>query len=122
MILGKRAKGGPSKWDLLLAQAEHLLESERCPQCGNPRYICQSDDNDIDFYLYDEVCNATQKRLKHEKRKEKENRDGIVVGTEAYTYSGTDLTSFRDGYYEGEIAKRDRREEEREEMRRMSLG
>ena len=116
MILGRPAKGKPKKWDLLLAQAEAILESERCPQCGQPRYICHSQDNDIDFYIYDDVCEASRKRGKYEERKAKEkgsNRSGVQVGIEPFTYSRTAFADFREPYYVGELEKRARREADR---------
>ncbi|MGO2150803.1 MAG: hypothetical protein ACTH32_06335 [Microbacterium gubbeenense] len=102
--------------DLLLAEAEQILEMERCPQCGNPRYVCQSDDPDIDFRIYDEECNAMRKKAKYESRKSKKDnadRDGIIVGVEAYVHSSTPLDQFRDPYYEEQIKLREVREQER---------
>lgn len=108
----KRAK----RIDLLLAEAEFIVEMERCSQCGNPRYICQSDDADIDFRIFDEECNAMRKKAKYESQKAKKkgaDRDGIVVGVEAYTHSNTDLVDFREPYYMEQMQLREQREKDR---------
>lgn len=80
---------------------------ERCPQCGNPRYICMNDDSDITFAANDQVCYAKKRQTKHEKAKEKSDRDGIVVSIEPYTMSGTDLLLFRGPFYDKKTAERD---------------
>ena len=101
LILGKQKSSLPTKWDLLLAEAEKTLEMERCPQCGNPRWVCQSDDSDIDFRVYDETCNAMRKKQQQEEKnsKKKGDRSGIIVGVEAYTHSDTPLVEFREPFY-----------------------
>lgn len=106
LIKGEQNRAGrPGKWDLLLAEAEALVELERCGQCGQPRYICQSDDPDIAFDIRTETCNATQARAKAEKTRNKGKKPenipaGVLLGTEPYTYSQRPLESLRDTYYE----------------------
>lgn len=82
---------------------------ERCPQCGNPRYVCQNDDPDIAFQIREETCNVMRKKSQHEEavaRKTKSKpRPGVQVGAEAYTYSRTDLADFREPFYT-ELMKR----------------
>jgi hypothetical protein len=119
MILGTDNRDRWSKWDILLAQAYQILEDERCPQCGLPRYICQNDDRDIDFRVETEQCAAMEKKESFEQR-EQEKRDkkkgrngespkapsGVIVKPQPYTYSGVGLHTFRDSYYEREAQKR----------------
>lgn len=109
-MLGKQKKtGAPSEWDLLLAEAEVLVEMERCKQCMQPRYICQSDDPDIAFDIRVETCNATQARDKAEKSRNKGKKDapvGVLLGTEPYSYSQTPLEMFRNSFYETQGVER----------------
>lgn len=111
MIIGKHKKGVPGKWDLLLAEAEHMVESERCPQCGNLRYICQSDDPDIAFQIRKEECHATQAREREEKKQtrggKKEAPSGVILGADPYTYSGTALDDLRIPFYETQVKQRE---------------
>jgi hypothetical protein len=117
MILGKHKKGAPRKWDLLLAEAEYLVESERCQQCGQLKYICQSDDPDIGFSIRAEECHATQARARSEKQRtnngKKEAPAGVILGTEPFTYSRTPLVELRIPYYESEAKRLDALEKER---------
>lgn len=96
-----------------------IVEAERCGQCGQPRYICQSDDPDIGFHLRLEECNATQKRLRFEEARSKKKKEaaGIAVGTEPFTYSGAELDSFRDPFYEAKLKERAEEEALLEERR-----
>jgi hypothetical protein len=111
VILGKQKSGTPGKWDLLLANAETILDLERCPQCNQPKYVCQNEDPDIEFRVYDETCHATAKRVRYEKSKaDSKGRDGVAVGVEAYTHSGTPLDQFRGPFYEIEYERRRERE------------
>lgn len=82
---------------------------ERCGQCGQPRYVCQSDDPDIGFQLRVEECNATQVRARAEESREKKKKSaaGISLSTEPYTHSGADLDAFRDPYYEAKLKERE---------------
>ncbi len=73
---------------------------ERCPQCGNPRYVCQNEDNDIAFRVYDETCYAMRRKAKYEEgKKDDTKRQGVVVGIEPYTISDTPLSEFRSPHY-----------------------
>lgn len=81
---------------------------ERCPQCGNPRYVCGNDDDDIDFRVYEDTCYAVKKKQRHEaKLKSDKGREGIAVGIEAYTHSDTPMTDFRSPYYQLKAGQRE---------------
>lgn len=107
MILGKQKRGVTTRWDLLLAEAEYRLEMERCPQCGQPRYICNNTDPDIGFDIRIEECHATQARTRAEKSREKQKKDstGIQLGADPFTYSQTPLDEFREPFYVDQMAK-----------------
>lgn len=96
---------------MLLAKANGILEAERCGSCGRPKYVCQNDDSDIAFRVYEETCYATRARAKHEERKKDEKgREGVAVGVEPYTYSQTPLEDFRRPFYEREADRARKRE------------
>lgn len=75
---------------------------ERCKQCGEPRWVCQSNDPDIGFDILVEECHATQARERAEKKRNKGKKEvpaGIALGTEPYTYSGAPLEDLRAPFY-----------------------
>lgn len=87
-----------------------LVEKERCGQCGEPRWVCQSDDPDIDFEIIVEECHATQARDRAEKSRNKGKKEapaGIALGTEPYTYSRTPIDNLREAFYEQKTKERD---------------
>lgn len=103
--------GRPGEWDFLLAEAEVLVELERCGQCGQPRYVCQSEDPDVAFEIREEVCYATQARAKAEKTRNKGKKPedipaGVLLGTEPYTYSQTPLQELREPFYKNKEKER----------------
>ncbi|UOE45888.1 hypothetical protein [Agromyces larvae] len=110
MILGTDTRKRWSKWDILLAQAFHMLEKERCHQCGYPKYVCGNESNDIYFTVREEVCFATQKKdAFEEKARERAAKKkggaakepaGVSLIVEAHTYSRRELSEFRDSFYE----------------------
>ncbi len=117
MIVGKHKKGAPGKWDLLLAEAEFIVESERCPQCGQLRYICQSDDPDIGFQIRADECHATRARDKSEKARTKNGKKeapaGVILGAEPFSYSRTPLDRLRIPFYEQQAKEREEQERQR---------
>lgn len=90
-----------SEMDFLIAEAVTLLEGERCAQCGLPKWICQSNDPDIEIDLVKEECNAVRKKAKREEKDQKDKKDtaGVAYGFEPYTHSGTPLEQFREPFY-----------------------
>lgn len=95
----------------MLARAKTILDGERCSQCGLPKYICQSDNPDLEYRMEKEVCNATKAKEKYEdteekkraKRKGKEAEKppaGEAVYPVPYMLSGADLGSLREPFWE----------------------
>ena len=99
------------KHDFLLLEAYKILNRERCGQCGQPRYVCQNESNDIQFKVVEEQCASKVAQALFEERAEKkrgskgEPDKGIALRVEAYSVSGKDLTTFRTPYYEAQAAK-----------------
>lgn len=119
ILLGADNRKRWSKWDIVLVQAKQVLEAERCGQCGNPKWVCQNPDNDIEYQFHKEVCFATQALNKYEKTEEKKRKkngrrgaqaDDEPVGEaaypSAYRVSGAELGDLRDGFYEAESERR----------------
>lgn len=57
-ILGSNSLKKWSKWDILLALAYQIFQSERCGQCGQMKWVChnESDDARIEFNIHRDVC------------------------------------------------------------------
>lgn len=58
MVDGAPSTGGWDKRDRNLLEAYQLLEDERCSECGNPVWICRSENPDITFRIEKSVCHA----------------------------------------------------------------
>lgn len=97
----------PGKWDLLLAEADAILEMERCQQCGNFRYVCENADPDIQIDLTPHECNIARAQAKASRELKGEAADGITYTHEAYTESRTPLGEFREPFYKEQSAMRE---------------
>lgn len=58
MVLGKDSRKKWNRWDFLLAKAFQRYEDEKCPQCGQPIYLCHNSDNQIEFRAVKDECLA----------------------------------------------------------------
>jgi hypothetical protein len=111
MITGANSKKPWNKWDRLLMEAYQILEDERCPQCGYPRYICNNESNELVITLGQDHC-AIKARIDR-KNDQDSSREGykapfgVVVHPEVYsTVTGAELAGYREPYYRAEVAKR----------------
>lgn len=61
--------------DKKLAVAMHILNKQTCPKCGQPLWICRSDDRNLTFKVKTGTCYATKaledKQAANEKAKRK---------------------------------------------------
>lgn len=57
-ILGSNSRKKWGKWDILLALAYQIFQSERCQQCGQMKWVChnESDEARIEFNVRREIC------------------------------------------------------------------
>ena len=95
--------------DRALLEAYQILEDERCSECGNPVWLCRSDDPDITFKIEKSVCFA--KRSFEEatadlsgfktakERSEAKRKFGLIQYPVANTESGEPLPTRR-AFYE----------------------
>lgn len=58
MVLGKDSRKRWGRWDFLLAKAYQRYLDEKCPQCGQPIYICHSADSRVEFKAVKDECFA----------------------------------------------------------------
>ena len=114
LILGTDDRKRLSKWDLVLIEAHQILQRERCPQCGYPRWVCSNEDPDIEVQFRKDTCFVTQAQDRFEKREEKARNSGSrkkeraeapageTAHPIAYRISGKPLEDLREPYYESE--------------------
>lgn len=60
-------------WELIdfqLLEAYQILQSEICPQCQNPVWLCRSSSHDVGWSVRTEVCQATKEREERDWRRE----------------------------------------------------
>lgn len=110
MILHTQPTKKWNEYDFLLLEAYQILESERCGQCGLPRYICHNDSNEIQFSLAEDTCHAKAKiderNRADSKRTNFEPPAGTVLVPEPRSTEGKELIDYRQPYYEAEAARR----------------
>lgn len=46
--------------DKKLAVAMHILNKQTCPKCGQPLWICRSDDRNLTFKVKKGICHASK--------------------------------------------------------------
>lgn len=65
--------------DFALLVALQIIEDMMCGQCGQPMWICRSDDNKIEFRIRSSKCRSTARvREKEASMMSKEERDKIT--------------------------------------------
>ena len=106
LILGKDSHKPWSRTDIVLAKAYQRFLNELCQQCGNPKYLCHSDDNRIQFRVaYDEcasnaVAEKEQARISKEQKSPKYGRNVYAEPflTEDAVADGLEFSDFRRPY------------------------
>ena len=63
-----------TKYDFKILEAYQILLDETCPQCGNPVWLCHSDDNRVDFKIVKTTCFATKKYMAYQDGKRKKDQ------------------------------------------------
>lgn len=112
MVFREQPVGMWTDMDFKLLEAYQITLNERCPQCGNPVWLCHSTSDDISWHLEKSVCHATREKEKIEWRKDhkgapkaKDSQDWgvapyMVPSVPSYRPEGTKLPR-REDYYRG---------------------
>lgn len=61
-------------FDKKLAVAAHILKKQTCPKCGQPMWICRSDDSNLDFRVRTATCYSSKALEEARKKREKSNQ------------------------------------------------
>jgi hypothetical protein len=96
--------------DFMIAEAYQMLQSERCPQCGLPVYICHSTDRRLRIEIREDTCEVEVEKERREEVIKTSNDgklpEGTVLRVEPYMVDGSDLVELREPYWEQENARR----------------
>lgn len=112
MLRHGNPNGAWTDYDYLLAEAIEVLDSEYCQMCGQPKWLCHTDSDEIQFRVYDDHCYATERIERIQKQNaEKKNYDGAGVRLVAAPYSttGLPLSEYREPYYRDLVKKAEER-------------
>lgn len=86
---------GWDRLDYMLQDAVFMLESEVCPRCNNPIWLCHSYDNSIDFKVKVRTCYATA-----EKEEFAKSKDNPELGSGEYMIATPTGIENEDGSFE----------------------
>lgn len=102
------------KHDFLLIEALEIMESERCGQCGLPRWQCHDETGDIQFRITEDVCVVKRDiDIKNEESSKAEAKNhGVSLLPEPFYVNGGDPVTLRDAYYEAVKKRQEEREKE----------
>lgn len=108
MVYGTSATGEWDKRDRNLLEAYQIIEDERCGECGNPVWLCRSDDSNITFKIEKDICfakrayeEATQDMSQYKTAKERNkarSKWGVIEYPKPVTLDETPLPTRRDFY------------------------
>ena len=105
LILGKDSRKGWNSYDIVFAKAYQRFLNEICQQCGNPKYMCHTDDNRIQFRIARDECAATAVAEREQERISKGNikNYGVQVYAEPFLTQdaikdGLEFSDFREPY------------------------
>lgn len=68
------------KWSILdfqLLEAYQTIEDEKCPQCGQPIWLCRSTNPNVEWTVKEDVCYASRAKEEKEARRHKKPREKI---------------------------------------------
>jgi len=94
--------------DRALLEAYQILEDEKCPECGQPTWICRNDDANLQFTVKKDVCyakraveekNADLKSVKDSKERAKIRAGwGAIEYPSPYMIDGSPIPTRREYY------------------------
>lgn len=69
--------------DFQLLEAYQIIEDEKCPQCGNPIWLCRSDNSFVEWPVQESVCYASRAKEAKVASRDKKPREKIDNKTRA---------------------------------------
>lgn len=73
MILQEQPTNPWKDFDFKLLEAYEILQSEICPKCQNPIWLCRNEDPDVIFEVRSAVCFAEKALERERERREGKN-------------------------------------------------
>lgn len=109
MIFYEQPNAPWTEFDFKLLEAYQILQDETCPSCGNPIWVCRTENRDVRFKMQSSTCFADKEQENWEKQKKKVNKDWKPAAGEQWypvpvTISGGPLPTRED--YHRELADR----------------
>jgi len=110
MILHTQPRKRWDEFDFLCIEAHQIVLSERCAQCGYPRWLCHNEEENAGWKAVQDVCFATREVENKNADKvdglpEKQKR-GMKLRVEPFRYDGKDADpDMRANYYKTEYEK-----------------
>lgn len=105
LVYGEAVEKPWSTKDKMLVEAYQILEDEKCPECGNPIWICRNEDSNIQFKVRKTTCYGKRRMDEHRtdlksmstKEKNKARQDwGKIEWPEPFTLDETPLPTRRE--------------------------
>ena len=114
MLYHDQPNGAWTEEDFKILEAYQILQDEICPQCGNPIWLCRSNDDSVSWTVEKSVCRASRaleekawrddKTKKHTATKEEKANWGVsryaVPKVSGHMPEGTELPT-REDFYRG---------------------
>lgn len=100
-----RLKNPTANWtnvDHLLAEAFTRMQDETCPQCGQPIWLCRSNDPNLQWKVRSDTCSASAEKEKYDEKesaKKGKKKYGQFHYLEPYTVFGDPIPT-RDAFFE----------------------
>ena len=105
-------KGNPNgswgEYDFALAEAAQILDSEFCPSCKQPIWLCHSETDEIQFKVRDEHCYALERIERAQEANSKKkgyNGAGVNLVARPWSTAGRPLSDYREMYYRELVAR-----------------
>lgn len=59
-----------------------MIEDEKCPQCGQPVWLCRSTDKDLSWTVKESICYASRAKEEKEANRNKKSRREKISASE----------------------------------------
>lgn len=69
--------------DFQLLEAYQVIEDEKCPQCGQPVWLCRSTDSNVEWTVKESICYSSRAKEEKEARRNKKTRAKVKASERA---------------------------------------